>query len=223
MILELCEIYDKDELPEDRQIEKQMQSEKGANMSGECWSMMYKIGHAVRKARVDKRITAKDLGASVDLTEKEIWDLEQDGAWNLSLSKYYELAKRLNLPIDLDEAMRIGEEAGRIEHVDVEFFGKEVLANADDYLPIKNHLPHDLAVKLKTKNQWSDLGFVPKSDATRYDLHPDLMSRRTFGYYYEDDVIGNKGEWFEDHQAEVLDALNKNAGHNSLNPKRLRY
>lgn len=57
-------------------------------------------------------------------------------------------------------------------------------------------------------------------------MHPDLIAKRTYVYYHEDDVVdasGDKREWLEEHQAEVLDALTKSHGHASLNPKPLQY
>lgn len=57
-------------------------------------------------------------------------------------------------------------------------------------------------------------------------MHPDLIAKRTYAYYHEDDVIdasGDKREWLEEHQAEVLDALTKSHGHASLNPRNLKY
>ena len=46
----------------------------------------------------------------------------------------------------------------------VTFMGRDVTANAEDELPIKNHLPADLGASFRTLNQWLNRGFAPESD-----------------------------------------------------------
>ena len=189
-------------------------------------SLMIGICEAIRDTRIERHITVKQLAFLVDIPEKEIYDIEMLKSSALTFWNYYALARRLGLPLDLEKASDIGEKMGRIDNVTIEFFDTEVVANASTFLPVKNHLPHDLAVKLKTKNQWLDLGFFQDSDATPYEMHPDLIAKRTYVYYHEDDVVdasGDKREWLEEHQAEVLDALTKSHGHASLNPRNLKY
>lgn len=189
-------------------------------------SLMIGSCEAIRGTRIERHITVRQLAFLVDIPEKEIYDIEMLKSSALTFWNYYALARRLGLPLDLEKASDIGEKMGRIDNVTIEFFDTEVVANASTFLPVKNHLPHDLAVKLKTKNQWLDLGFFPDSDATPYEMHPDLIAKRTYAYYHEDDVIdasGDKREWLEEHQAEVLDALTKSHGHASLNPRNLKY
>ncbi len=193
-------------------------------------SLKVGIGNAIKGTRIKRHITLKQLAFATKISEEELYNIESgcsnNGSDSIDLWNYLAIAKRLGLPLDLEKVIEIGNEMGRIDNIEVEFFGIKAVASANDFLPIKNHLPHDLAVKLKTRKQWVELGFCPKTDAAQYELHPDMRAKRTFMYFHEDDVIdvmGNKADWLEEHQAEVLDALTKNAGHNSLNPRRLQF
>lgn len=80
-----------------------------------------------------------------------------------------------------------------IEYVTVPFMGCDVLAVALDGIPVKNHLPAPLAAALKTANQWRDLGFSPKPGAKKFNLHPNCMAKRTYTYFYKDDVMDDCG------------------------------
>lgn len=57
-----------------------------------------------------------------------------------------------------------------------------------DELPIKNHLPPELRDRMKTERQWLDAGFLLKPEATKYEMHPAVLSKRTFIYYLDSDV-----------------------------------
>lgn len=57
-----------------------------------------------------------------------------------------------------------------------------------DGLPVKNHLPVELRDRMKTANQWLELGYLPKEKATKYELHPSALSKRIFVYYLDTDV-----------------------------------
>ena len=75
----------------------------------------------------------------------------------------------------------------------VTFMGRDGTANAEDELPIKNHLPADLGASFRTLNQWLNRGFAPKADAVEYRMHPSVMARRTYIYFYESDVEDDCG------------------------------
>lgn len=72
--------------------------------------------------------------------------------------------------------------------------GERVEANAEDLVPIKNHLPPELTAVLKTRKQWEELGFTVREAAKKYFLHPSSMSRKVFVYYHEEDVLGIEEE-----------------------------
>lgn len=57
-----------------------------------------------------------------------------------------------------------------------------------DGIPIKNHLPLELRERLKTENQWLEDGYIVKATAVPYDMHPSVLSKRTFTYYLDEDV-----------------------------------
>lgn len=46
------------------------------------------------------------------------------------------------------------------------FLGEWMTACADDLVPIKNHLPAELGILLKTRRQWEDFGFTLLPTAT---------------------------------------------------------
>lgn len=71
--------------------------------------------------------------------------------------------------------------------------GWNVTANAEDGLPIKNHLPAELGASFRTLNQWLNRGFAPKAGATEYKMHPSIMARRTYVYFHESDVEDDFG------------------------------
>lgn len=48
----------------------------------------------------------------------------------------------------------------------VTFMGRDVTANAEDELPIKNHLPADLGASFRTLNQWLNCGRCPADSAS---------------------------------------------------------
>jgi len=57
-----------------------------------------------------------------------------------------------------------------------------------DGLPIKNKLPEELKIRLKTKKQWLDEGYLVNPDATAYEMHHQVLAKMTYIYYHEDDV-----------------------------------
>ncbi len=130
-------------------------------------SLMIGICEAIRGTRIERHITVRQLAFLVDIPEKEIYDIEMLKSSALTFWNYYALARRLGLPLDLEKASDIGEKMGRIDNVTIEFFDTEVVANASTFLPVKNHLPHDLAVKLKTKTS----GLIEVSSQTRMLHH----------------------------------------------------
>lgn len=71
--------------------------------------------------------------------------------------------------------------------------GRDVTANAEDGLPIKNHLPAELGASFRTLNQWLNRGFAPKAGATEYKMHPSIMARRTYTYFHESEVEDDCG------------------------------
>ena len=66
-----------------------------------------------------------------------------------------------------------------------------------DGQPIKNHLPEELKTRLKTENQWMEIGYKLKAEATAYDLHPSFMAKKFFTYYLDKDVEPMKTEDIE--------------------------
>ena len=64
--------------------------------------------------------------------------------------------------------------------------------SAYDGMPIKNEVPQELRERLKTRNQWFELGFVPKTDAVAYDFHPNDQHKLLRSYYLDTDVISSK-------------------------------
>lgn len=57
-----------------------------------------------------------------------------------------------------------------------------------DGLPIKNHLPESLRERMKTENQWLESGYFLKPGATKYEMHPSVLSKRLCSYYLDTDV-----------------------------------
>lgn len=57
-----------------------------------------------------------------------------------------------------------------------------------DGLPVKNHLPAELRERLKTKNQWLEVGFVVKENAVKYEMHPSSLAKKLFIYYLDSDT-----------------------------------
>ena len=57
-----------------------------------------------------------------------------------------------------------------------------------DGLPVKNRLPIELKERMKTQNQWLEEGFCIKEGATRYEMHPNCLSYKTFDYILDKDV-----------------------------------
>lgn len=67
--------------------------------------------------------------------------------------------------------------------------GIEVVYLSDwDGLPVKNHLPEELRERMKTENQWLEAGFLLKCGATKYEMHPSVLSKRLCTYYLDSDV-----------------------------------
>lgn len=58
-----------------------------------------------------------------------------------------------------------------------------------DGKPYKNHLPCGLKERMKTENQWLEAGFLLKSGATGYEMHPHAMTKKLFTYYIDTDVV----------------------------------
>lgn len=150
-------------------------------------STMLYIGKAMRRARIGKRITTHMLAEKIGVRECDLWSVESSGAGHITLEQYYEIARLLDLPFDMMKTMELGKEV-KSSVCMVEFFDREVQANADDFIPIKNHLPVDLEAKLKTKVQWNQQGFKIKPDAKPYKLHPSVMARKTHDYFYAEDI-----------------------------------
>lgn len=75
----------------------------------------------------------------------------------------------------------------------VTLMGRDVTANAEDGIPIKNHLPADLGASFRTQNQWLNHGFAPMPHATGYEMHPSAMARRTYTYFHESEVEDDGG------------------------------
>lgn len=109
-----------------------------------------------------------------------------------------------------------------IEYVTVPFMGCDVLAVALDGIPVKNHLPAPLAAALKTANQWRDLGFSPKPGAKKFNLHPNCMAKRTYTYFYKDDVMDDCGHTPDEsgsyllHEDQLIANLEESTGHGGL-------
>lgn len=109
-----------------------------------------------------------------------------------------------------------------IEYVTVPFMGCDVLAVALDGIPAKNHLPAPLAAALKTANQWRDLGFSPKPGAKKFNLHPNCMAKRTYTYFYKDDVMDDCGHTPDEsgsyllHEDQLIANLEESTGHGGL-------
>lgn len=57
-----------------------------------------------------------------------------------------------------------------------------------DGLPVKNHLPAELKERMKTENQWLEAGYLLKAGATKYEMHPSVLSKRLCTYYLDLDV-----------------------------------
>ena len=89
---------------------------------------------------------------------------------------------------------RVTDPEGDGTHIRGTFFGKRVDALAEDLYPVKNHLPAELGALFKTARQWEDLGVGISGDAVEYEMHPTMMSYKTYTYYHEDDVLGDKGD-----------------------------
>lgn len=66
--------------------------------------------------------------------------------------------------------------------------GVDIIWVSADGIPIKSHFPEALKERLKTKNQWLELGCVPKEDTVGYECHPSAMAYRTSIYYLDKDV-----------------------------------
>lgn len=109
-----------------------------------------------------------------------------------------------------------------IEYVTVPFMGYDVLAVALDGIPVKNHLPAPLAAALKTANQWRELGFSPKPGAKKFNLHPNCMAKRTYTYFYKDDVMDDRGHTPDEsgsyllHEDQLIANLEESTGHGGL-------
>lgn len=103
-----------------------------------------------------------------------------------------------------------------------QFFGRTVTVNTEDGLPIKNHLPHDLGAEFRTKNQWLTIGYTPAVDAPHYEMHPSMMSRRTYTYFHKGNVYDAEGlrpdesEAYSHQEATIREALKKSTGHGGL-------
>lgn len=102
------------------------------------------------------------------------------------------------------------------------FMGCDVLAVALDGIPVKNHLPAPLAAALKTANQWRELGFSPKPGAKKFNLHPNCMAKRTYTYFYKDDVMDDRGHTPDEsgsyllHEDQLIANLEESTGHGGL-------
>ena len=107
-------------------------------------------------------------------------------------------------------------------HNQARLFGRTVTANAEDGLPVKNHLPPDLGAAFRTESQWLAIGYVPAGGATKYEMHPSMMSRRTYTYYYKDDVYDATGlrpgesESYSAQEDSIREALKESTGHGGL-------
>ena len=99
----------------------------------------------------------------------------------------------------------------------VTLMGRDVTANAEDGIPIKNHLPADMGASFRTLNQWLNRGFAPIPGAIEYE-----MARRTYTYFHESEVEDDRGctpnesaEYLDEKQV-VESALKESTGHGGL-------
>lgn len=104
----------------------------------------------------------------------------------------------------------------------VALMGRDVTANAEDGIPIKNHLPADMGASFRTLNQWLNRGFAPIPGAIEYEMHPSAMARRTYTYFHESEVEDDHGnnpnesaEYLNEKQV-VKNALKESTGHGGL-------
>lgn len=98
------------------------------------------------------------------------------------------------------------------------FLGERVTARADDLAPIKNHLPAELGILLKTRRQWEDFGFALLPTAAPYELRPDSHPGGKLSvYYHEDDVVGAKDDpGYIAYKRRLLADLEEATGHGGL-------
>ena len=107
-------------------------------------------------------------------------------------------------------------------YITVTLMGRDVTANAEDGIPIKNHLPADMGASFRTLNQWLNRGFAPIPGAIEYEMHPSAMARRTYTYFHESEVEDDCGctpnesaEYLNEKQV-VENALKESTGHGGL-------
>lgn len=104
----------------------------------------------------------------------------------------------------------------------VTLMGRDVTANAEDGIPIKNHLPADMGANFRTLNQWLKRGFAPIPGAIEYEMHSSEMDRRTYTYFHESEVeddcgnIPNKSVEYLIEKQVVENALKESTGHGGL-------
>lgn len=104
----------------------------------------------------------------------------------------------------------------------VTLMGRDVTANAEDGIPIKNHLPADMGANFRTLNQWLNRGFAPILGAIEYEMHSSAMDRRTYTYFHESEVeddcgnIPNKSVKYLIEKQMVENALKESTGHGGL-------
>ena len=175
------------------------------------------IGNLITARRIEKRITTSQLAILAGMDEWILSNIQYGWMSEMRLESYCKLARPLELPLDLVKAVELAMETPwRSGYETAELLGQEVCANIDDFLPIKNHLPADLGASLKTRRQWEELGFSLKPDAEPYEMHPSAVSRRTSIYYHVDDVVGDKGDEFQEEQRKLVADLEKATGHGGL-------
>lgn len=104
----------------------------------------------------------------------------------------------------------------------VTLMGRDVTDNAEDGIPIKNHLPADMGANFRTLNQWLKRGFAPIPGAIEYEMHSSAMDRRTYTYFHESEVeddcgnIPNKSVEYLIEKQVVENALKESTGHRGL-------
>ena len=67
--------------------------------------------------------------------------------------------------------------------------GIEILYLSEyDGKPVKNKLPAELKERLLTRNQWLEEGFMVKEGEEGYEMHSNMMGKKTFTYFLDSQV-----------------------------------